>query len=72
MYFETVLSYLATFINDISLMNFSNHLTDLLYMLQSVIDCFSLFCFVIKLRLVTPVFVGTAKVEIFLLLSSFI
>ena len=31
MYFESVLSYLATFINDISLMNFSGHLTDPLY-----------------------------------------
>jgi hypothetical protein len=35
-------------------------------------DRFSLFVFVSKLRLVTPVFVGTAKVEIFLLLSSFL
>jgi hypothetical protein len=31
MYFENVLSYPATLINDISLMNLSNHLTDLLY-----------------------------------------
>lgn len=28
MYFESVLSYLATLINDISLMNFAGHLTD--------------------------------------------
>ncbi|WP_235964626.1 hypothetical protein, partial [Pedobacter gandavensis] len=47
MYFETVLSYLATYINDISLMNFSNHLTDpLVYvaiLFRINFDCFSLF-----------------------------
>lgn len=86
MYFETVLSYLATYINDISLMNFSNHLTDLLVYVAICFLCFpqvlsswagfesrlfQSFCFVTKLRLATPVFVGTAKVEIFLILSSF-
>ena len=35
MYFESVLSYLATFINDISLMNFSNRLTGLLSYISS-------------------------------------
>jgi hypothetical protein len=35
-------------------------------------DRFSLFVSAAKLRLVTPVFVGTAKVEIFLVLSSFL
>ena len=34
MYFELVLAYPATFVNDISLMNFSNRLAGLLYMLQ--------------------------------------
>ena len=39
MYFESVLSYLATFINDISLMNFAGHLTDPLYI--SLMVCFA-------------------------------
>lgn len=47
MYFESVLSYLATFINDISLMNFSNRLTGLLSYISSYpILCFSLVLFV--------------------------
>ena len=67
-------------------MNFSNRLAGLLYMLQSVSSvypglsrpdsvsktyCFNLVYSVIKLRLVTPVLFGIAKVENFLLLSSF-
>ena len=41
MYFESVLSYLATFINDISLMNFSNRLTGLLFIYLRILSSVS-------------------------------
>jgi hypothetical protein len=69
-------------------MNFSNHLTDLLYISSFLLLCFNqvllflisvsnsqrfnLFYSVNKLRLITPVLFGIAKVEIFLALSSFL
>ncbi len=81
MYFESVLSYLATFINDISLMNLSIRLPGHLYISSFRPLCFNpvlmfrlsvsssqrfnLFYPVIELRPVTPVLFGTAKVEIF-------
>ena len=82
MYFESVLSYLATLINDISLMNFAGHLTDPLIISLNSWTVFrqgriaprflfnhsfiSIFFYSVnKLRLVTPVLFGTAKVEIF-------
>ena len=85
MYFESVLSYLATFINDISLMNFSIRLTGHLYISSFLFLCFvqvlmflisvsnlqrfNLFYSVTGLRPATPVLFGTAKVEIFSYLS---
>ena len=88
MYFDLVPYYLATLINDISLMNFSNRLAGLLYISSLPILCFlpvlffqdsvsnlqrfNLFYSVTKLRLVTPLLFGIAKVEIFLLLSRVI
>jgi len=86
MYFDSVLFYLATLINDISLMNLSNLLTVLLYISSpsfsvkpglNIPDLFSnlsasIFFFI---PLTTPLFrlpvFGIAKVEIFLVLSSF-
>ena len=89
MYFELVQAYLATFVNDISLMNFSAYLTASLYICCNVSfsipsglivpeflsnfssfqsSLFALSTSVVKL----PLFVGTAKVEIFFNLSSFL
>ena len=69
-------------------MNFSNHLTDLLlyFFVSSPLfqpglivpdlcfesSTFQSFYSVNKLRLITPVLFGIAKVEIFLVLSSFL
>ena len=86
MYFDSVLFYLATLINDISLMNLSNPLTVLLISLRfpisvspwsvsskSQFQSSALQSFFISLTTPSfrlPVF-GIAKVEIFLVLSSF-
>ncbi|AMP96988.1 hypothetical protein AY601_0013 [Pedobacter cryoconitis] len=76
MYFELVRVYLATFVNDISLMNFSAAPHGcLLYVAMNCFAAphrFSLVSIALSTSVVKlPVFVGTAKVEIFFVLSSF-